>query len=94
MLCCEFHSILQSTLNPIDGSMIQTLVDGLDLVEAGKFKAMVVGHQGINFCAGANLNGIIQYCESNDYKIIEERTKITIVPKKIKTIIGKAVPRA
>ena len=76
VLCCEFHSILQSTLNPIDGSMIQTLVDGLDLVEAGKFKAMVGGHQGINFCAGANLNGIIQYCESNDYKTIEERTKI------------------
>jgi len=76
VLCCEFHSILQSTLNPIDGSMIQTLVDGLDLVEAGKFKAMVVGHQGINFCAGANLNGIIQYCESNDYEIIGERTKI------------------
>jgi len=76
VLCCEFHSILQSTLNPIDGSMIQTLVDGLDLVEAGKFKAMVVGHQGINFCAGANLNGIIQYCESNDYETIGARTKI------------------
>ena len=76
VLCCEFHSILQSTLNPIDGSMIQTLVDGLDLVEAGKFKAMVIGHQGINFCAGANLNGIIQYCESNDYETIGTRTKI------------------
>ena len=75
VLCCEFHSILQSTLNPIDGSMIQTLVDGLDLVEAGKFKAMVVGHQGINFCAGANLNGIIQYCESNDYETIGERSQ-------------------
>ena len=76
VLCCEFHSILQSTLNPIDGSMIQTLVDGLDLVEAGKFKAMVIGHQGLNFCAGANLNGIIQYCDSNDYETIGARTKI------------------
>ena len=51
VLCCEFHSVLQSTLNPIDGSMIQIFIDGLDLVEAGKYKAMVIGHQGQNFCA-------------------------------------------
>jgi len=76
VLCCEFHSVLQSTLNPIDGSMVQTFVDGLDLVEAGKYKAMVIGHQGQNFCAGANLNGIIQYCENNDYDTIGARTKI------------------
>ena len=56
--------------------MIQIFVDGLDLVEAGKYKAMVIGHQGQNFCAGANLNGIIQYCENNDYDTIAARTKI------------------
>ncbi|MFQ6611720.1 MAG: 3-hydroxyacyl-CoA dehydrogenase NAD-binding domain-containing protein [Fidelibacterota bacterium] len=76
ILDVEYHSILQPNLNPIDGSMIQTISDGLDLLEAGKFKAMVLGHQGQNFCAGANLVGILQFCENKDWTGLEQTIKI------------------
>ena len=76
VLNVEYHSILQPNLNPIDGSMIQTISDGLDLLEAGKFKAMVLGHQGQNFCAGANLVGILQFCENGDWEGLERTIKL------------------
>ena len=65
ILNVEFHSILQPTLNPIDGSYIEMINFALDLVEAGDYKAMVLGHQGANFCAGANLNLILELCQNN-----------------------------
>jgi len=64
ILNVEFHSILQPTLNPIDGSYIEMINFALDLVEAGDYKAMVLGHQGANFCAGANLNLILELCQN------------------------------
>ena len=72
----EFHSILQPTLNPIDGSILQIINEGLDLLEAGKYKAMIIGNQGQNFCAGANLAGILQFCENKDWDGLEQTIKI------------------
>jgi 3-hydroxyacyl-CoA dehydrogenase len=76
ILNVEYHSILQPTLNPIDGSILQMIAEGLDLLEAGKFKAMVIGHQGQHFCAGANLAGILQFCENGDWTGLEKAVKL------------------
>jgi len=76
ILNVEYHSILQPVLNPIDGSMLQIINDGLDYLEAGKYKALVLGHQGQNFCAGANLAGILQFCESEDWSGLDKTIKI------------------
>ena len=65
ILNVEFHSILQPTLNPIDGSYIEMIKFALDLIETGDYKSMVLGHQGANFCAGANLNLILELCQNN-----------------------------
>jgi len=75
VLNVQFHSILQPTLNPIDGSLAQTINVGLDLLEAGKYKAMVIGHQGPNFCAGANLASMIQVCEEGKFVKLEKAVK-------------------
>jgi len=48
--------------------MVQT---SLDLLDKGKYKGMVLGHQGPNFCAGANLAGIIQMCDDQDWNKLE-----------------------
>lgn len=72
VLDVEFHSILQPALNPIDGSLAMTINEGLDLLDSGKFKAMVMGHQGQNFCAGANLASILDVCEAGDWNKLEE----------------------
>ena len=65
ILNVEFHSILQPTLNPIDGSYIEMINFALDLIKTGDYKSMVLGHQGANFCAGANLNLILELCQNN-----------------------------
>ena len=75
VLNVQFHSVLQPTLNPIDGSLGQTINDGMDLLDAGKYKAMVIGHQGPNFCAGANLASMIQVCESGEFHRLEKAVK-------------------
>ena len=72
----EYHSILQPFLNPIDGSIVQTIQKALDLLDSGKYNAMVLGHQGQNFCAGANLAGILQFCENKDWKGLEDTVKL------------------
>ena len=76
ILNLEFHSVLQPTLNPLDGSILEMINAGLDLLEAGKFKAMVMGHNGENFCAGANLAGILQFCEDKNWKGLEKTVKL------------------
>ncbi|MFQ6614126.1 MAG: 3-hydroxyacyl-CoA dehydrogenase/enoyl-CoA hydratase family protein [Fidelibacterota bacterium] len=76
VLNVEYHSILQPALNPIDGSMIDMISTALDWVESGKYKALVIGHQGPNFCAGANLAGILSFCEKGDYQSLEKTVKL------------------
>jgi len=71
VLDLAFHSILQPTLNPIDGSIIDMLNAALDEVEAGRYRALVLGHQGQNFCAGANLALILGFCERGDWDGLE-----------------------
>ena len=76
VLNLDFHSVLQPSLNPLDGSMLEMINDGLDMLEAGEYKAMVMGHQGENFCAGANIAGILQFCENKDWNGLEKTVKI------------------
>jgi len=71
VLNVEFHSVLQPTLNPIDGSLIETINKGLDLIESGDYAGMVIGHQGQNFCAGANLALILEACETENWEALE-----------------------
>ncbi|RMF07648.1 MAG: enoyl-CoA hydratase/isomerase family protein [Candidatus Neomarinimicrobiota bacterium] len=56
--------------------MIDMLSLALDWLEAGKYRALVLGHQGANFCAGANLAGILNFCENGDWEGLERTVKI------------------
>ncbi len=76
VLDVEFHSALQPGFNPIDGSILSTINEGLDLLEAGKYKAMVLGHQNGNFSVGANLALILGYCENGEYENLEQTSKL------------------
>ncbi len=75
ILNLEFHSVLQPALNPIDGSIVDMMQKGLDLLDDGQFTAMVIGHEGPNFSAGANLAGILSFCEKGDYDTLEKTVK-------------------
>ncbi len=76
VLNVEFHSILQPVMNPIDTSVAETIIDGLNLVEAGKYKALTLNHGGANFCAGANLKLILQFCEEANWEKLGDIIKM------------------
>ena len=44
ILNVEFHSILQPTLNPIDGSYVEMINEAMDLIESNQFSALVIGN--------------------------------------------------
>ena len=70
----QLHSVLQPALNPIDGSMTEMLKFGLDWVSENSYKGLVVSGDGNNFCAGANLNLILNASLNKDFKSIDELT--------------------
>jgi 3-hydroxyacyl-CoA dehydrogenase len=70
----ELHSVLKPELNPIDGSMIEMLKYGLDWVDDNKYKGLIISGSGANFCAGANLNMILQAAEQKNFDSIERLT--------------------
>ena len=41
-------------------------------MDAGKYKALVLGHQGANFCAGANLANMIQVIDAKEFNKLEK----------------------
>ena len=67
----EFHSILKEDLNPIDGSIMETLKFARDWTEENNYKGLVISGDGKNFCAGANLNMILDFAERKDWEGLE-----------------------
>ena len=75
VLNVEFHSILQPTLHPIDSSYIEMINLAIDMIEKGDYMAMVLGHQGANFCAGANLNLLLELSQNNQWEALDFAVK-------------------
>ena len=71
----ELHSILKADLNPIDGSIMQTVKDSLDWVKENNYKGLVISSDSTNFSAGANLNLILNATYNKDYESIEMISK-------------------
>jgi 3-hydroxyacyl-CoA dehydrogenase len=72
--CLQFHSILQSEMNPVDGSILDMLKRAPKLVEREGFKGMVLGHQGAHFSAGANLSMILELSKMKLWNFVEKIT--------------------
>ena len=81
VLNVEFHSIFVPAFNPIDRSMVAIVKDALDLLETGKYKGLVIGHQGKNWCAGANVNDFKMAIDSGNLHVmdagVEEMQSVT-----------------
>ncbi len=73
--CLQFHSILQKEMNPVDGSVLDMLKRAPKLVEREGFKGMVLGHQGVHFSAGANLQMILGLAKMKMYPFVEQITE-------------------
>ena len=75
VLNVEFHSILQPTLHPIDRSYIEMINLAIYMIEKGDYIAMILGHQGANFCAGANLNLLLELSQNNQWEALDFAVK-------------------
>ena len=71
----DFHSVLQAQLNPIDGSILQTIYLAQKWVEDNGYKGLVISGDGANFCAGANLNMILNTANRKDWDELEQTVK-------------------
>jgi 3-hydroxyacyl-CoA dehydrogenase len=67
----ELHSVLKEDLNPIDGSIMETLKYAKDWISENNYKGMVISSDSKNFSAGANLNMILDFAEKKDYDSLE-----------------------
>ena len=63
----NLHSVLQAQLNPIDGSVLQTLFKAQNWVTENGYKGLVISSDSSNFCAGANLNMILNSVYRQDW---------------------------
>ena len=75
VLNVEFHSILQPTLHPIDSSYVEMINYAIDQIEKGDYRAMVLGHQGANFSAGANLNLLLELSQNEQWEALDLAVK-------------------
>ncbi len=64
--CLEFHS----KNNVIGPDIVQMMRTSLELC-AGRFDALVIGHQGINFCVGANLMALLFEAQDENWDEID-----------------------
>ncbi len=71
----EFHSVLKPELNPIDGSVMETMQFARDWVEENKYKGLVISGDSVHFSAGANLNLILFAAYRKDWDGIENLTR-------------------
>ena len=62
-------------MNAIDGDVVDGLNEALDLCEAGQFDSLVLGNDGANFSAGANLLLMYMAAQQGEWETIEKMVK-------------------
>ncbi len=65
--CLEFHS----KMNAIDEELVSIGLEATERV-ASDFRALVIGNQGLNFSAGANLARLLDSCRRSAWQEIEQ----------------------
>ena len=63
----EFHSVLKADLNPIDGSIMESIQHAVNWVKDNGYHGLVISGDSTNFSAGANLNLILNAAQRKDW---------------------------
>jgi 3-hydroxyacyl-CoA dehydrogenase len=71
VLLLELDHKMVPKMNPIDDFVVSMMEKIPSVVKEEGFKALVIGNQGENFCAGANLQLIQELCKEKQWKKIE-----------------------
>lgn len=76
VVCAEFHSKLQPTLNPLDPAMFEILAEAIELVPKNGYKGLVIASHAQHFSVGANLALILDLCQQKNWSRLEELSKL------------------
>ena len=68
ILCAEFHT----KMNTIDAAMLSMVLEGVNLINDGKFEGMVLGNQQPHFSAGANLMYVLGDIKQGNWDGVEK----------------------
>lgn len=60
VLCVELDAKMVPSMNPVDDYIMAMMAQAHEEVLSGRFKALVVTNQAANFCAGAQLNAVLE----------------------------------
>ncbi len=75
VLLCELDAKMVPALNPVDDYIMSMLERAYAECESGRFKALVIGNQAKNFCAGANLKAVLELAQAERFDMIEDMTR-------------------
>ncbi len=75
VLLCELDAKMVPTMNPVDDYIISMMRQAKEICDSGDFKALVISNQAANFCAGAQLQLILELAKAGRWKEIESVSK-------------------
>ena len=67
VVCLEFHS----KANSLDEGVLALLTETIDDF-GDQYRALVIGNDGPNFCVGANLAMLLEWCQAENWQRIEQ----------------------
>lgn len=71
VLLCELDVKMVPSLNPVDDYVLAMLEQAHEEIDAGRFRALVIGNQAPGFCAGANLKRVLELAKAGELSTIE-----------------------
>ncbi|MGC4121911.1 MAG: 3-hydroxyacyl-CoA dehydrogenase NAD-binding domain-containing protein [Myxococcales bacterium] len=71
VLGVELDAKMVPTMNPVDDYMMAMMEQAHEEVSSGRFKALVVANQAANFCAGAQLNAVLELAKGQKFDQLE-----------------------
>ncbi|WP_372370210.1 3-hydroxyacyl-CoA dehydrogenase NAD-binding domain-containing protein [Candidatus Uabimicrobium sp. HlEnr_7] len=74
-LLLEIDSRMVPTMNPIDEFVVSMMEQAFEEIAAKKFSCLVVSNQNANFCAGANIQLLLELCKEKKWDAIRDMSK-------------------
>ena len=76
VLLLQLANAAVPTMNPVDDAVLSLLGELPNLVKEKGFRAVVIGNQSDNFCAGAQLQMILGCCQAEDWDQVERISRL------------------
>lgn len=76
VLCCELDAKMVPAMNPVDDYVISMMMQAHEEVHSGRFRALVISNQAPNFCAGAQLQLVLELAKRKRFDDIRKMSRL------------------